>query len=310
MNTAFVSTSDIINGNNYYYYSKIVFYIDNDAYITGGLGTENSPYELSIDTTVNCDGLAGMLLTNGLGSNGEIDKSDSEQTFITGSNPNNYVYYSGLLWQAVSIDTDTCSVKMRTYDNIAQLSYNPTGQVSFDSDGNGNKSYMYQWLNGEFLNNLREPENYIVMDSDWNITTNTVNNPYIVKKPDKTNIVSNTAVGLLNVYEFSMAYNGLSGFQSYLARNDFSWLLNSYDATQVAQVYPGGVSNGHATSNNVYDVYPVVNLKESVDIIQGDGTSDNPYVLDGELNTTPGTKLNTRYSGEYVTFGGEKIAKV
>ena len=34
----------------------------------------------------------------------KINMTDPDQTFITGSNPNNYIWYSGKLWRAVSID--------------------------------------------------------------------------------------------------------------------------------------------------------------------------------------------------------------
>src|SRR5699024_1881264 len=37
------------------------------------------------------------------GENGDI-YDDGEDTFITGTNPNNYIWYSGKLWRAVSVN--------------------------------------------------------------------------------------------------------------------------------------------------------------------------------------------------------------
>ena len=45
-------------------------------------------------------------------------------------------------------------------------------------------------------------------------------------------------------------------------------------------------------------------MKSSVKIVDGDGTIDNPYRLEGDNDTNlNGTLLNTRYSGEYISFG-------
>ena len=106
-----------------------------------------------------------------VGSNGAIDTSDSEQTFITGTDPNNYIWYSGKLWRAVSIDPSDNSVKLVTQWNISAVSYNEEGNANFKG------SIIEQWLNDTsvdgFLGNLREPEKFIKTDSVWNATATT-----------------------------------------------------------------------------------------------------------------------------------------
>ena len=54
-----------------------------------------------------------------VGENGNVDTSDPDQTFITGTDPNNYIWYSGKLWRAVSIDPSDNSVKLVTQWNIS-----------------------------------------------------------------------------------------------------------------------------------------------------------------------------------------------
>ena len=52
---------------------------------------------------------------------------------------------------------------------------------------------------------------------------------------------------------------------------------------------------------------PSINLKSSVRIVDGDGTVDNPYRLNGDNDTNlSGTSLSSRYSGEYIRFGNEE----
>ena len=51
-------------------------------------------------------------------------------------------------------------------------------------------------------------------------------------------------------------------------------------------------------------IRPSINLLSNVEIISGNGSRDNPYRLEGDNDKNlKGTKLNTRYSGEYISFG-------
>ena len=159
-------------------------------------------------------------LLAGVEQNGNIDTSDPDQTFITGSDPNNYIWYSGKLWRAVSIDPSDNSVKLVTQWNISAISYNSSNNSSFEG------SYMESWLNDTsvdgFLGNLREPEKFIKMDSKWNTTMTTE-----TTKPVETTLIED-AVGLLNVYEYTMSYNGTTGVRGYLNNALYWWTLTPY----------------------------------------------------------------------------------
>ena len=66
-------------------------------------------------------------------------------------------------------------------------------------------------------------------------------------------------------------------------------------------------SDGNAYSSspsNASGVRPSINLKSSVRIVDGDGTENNPYRLEGDNDTElSGILLSSRYSGEYIRFG-------
>ncbi len=234
-------------------------------------------------------------LLKGVGKNGAINTSDSEQTFITGTNPNNYIWYSGKLWRAVSVDPSDNSVKLVTQWNISSIPYNASGNTAFEG------SYMQQWLNDTtrdgFLGNLREPEKFIKMDSAWNATLTTE-----TTKPAKTTMVT-SAVGLLNIYEYTMSYKGTTYSNGYLNNGLYWWTLTPYNTSKVRYVSNNGVANYNDVTNS-YGGRPAINLKSSVEIVSGSGTASDPYRLKGD-NDTPesGTKLATRYSGEYIRFG-------
>ena len=57
--------------------------------------------------------------------------NDEVDTFITGEDPNNYIWYSGKLWRAVSINNEAKTTKLVTQWNISTVAYNPRNQTNF-----------------------------------------------------------------------------------------------------------------------------------------------------------------------------------
>ena len=240
-------------------------------------------------------GPVAKVLLSGVGDNGTIDTSDSEQTFITGTDPNNYIWYSGKLWRAVSIDPSDNSVKLVTQWNISTFLYNADDNTAFQG------SYMEQWLNDTsvdgFLGNLREPDKFIKTDSVWNATMTTEDT-----KPTKTTMVTDV-VGLLNIYEYTMSYKNASKSTGYLNNGLYWWTLTPYSTSYVREVGSDGNNGGYSSPEYSMGSRPSINLKSAVKIIDGDGTADNPYRLQGDNDSPTGTLLSTRYSGEYISFG-------
>ncbi len=221
---------------------------------------------------------------------------DGVDTFITGEDPNNYIWYSGKLWRAVSVNNETKTTKLVTQWNISSIPYD-------DDSSAFSESYMEDWLNDTsidgFLGNLRDPEKFIVMDAKWDATMDDRDLENITR-PNGTTVVTD-AVGLLNMYEYQSSNNG--GTNSYLNNGLYWWLLTPYSSSIVwIMDYSGNASND--TTINARGVRPSINLKSSIKIADGDGTKGNPYRLEGDNDTTlSGTLLSNRYSGEYITFG-------
>ena len=221
-----------------------------------------------------------------------LNYEDSEQTFVTGSNPNNYIWYSGKLWRVVSIDTSDNSVKLVTQWNISAVPYD-NDSSAFDG------SYMEEWLNDTtvdgFLGNLRNPESFIKMNSEWydQETDGTI-------RPIGTPTID--AVGLLNYYE-ATAGSGANVVTGFLNNGLYWWLLTPYNSTQIQYIDDVG-NTSYRISTSGYGIRPSLNLKSSVIIVNGNGTADDPYRLEGDNDSNlSGTLLNTRYSGEYISFG-------
>ena len=211
----------------------------------------------------------------------------------------NYVWYSGKLWRITAIYPDG-TMKMITDDNITTIGYG--SDVNFYTD-ESNSSYIYQWLNEDFLSTLYNYENIIVTDASWNAAQTSS----VSTKPSETTLVT-APVGLLNSYEYYKSYENTSYNNGYLNIHYIWWLLNPYSSSNVWLVnnYDGNADND-SPSGFAYGARPSINLQSGITINGGTGTSSDPYTISGDKETiTAGTTLlNTRVSGEYVKFDGE-----
>ena len=227
-----------------------------------------------------------------------LNSEDPEQTFVTGSNPYNYIWYSGKLWRVVSIDPNDNSVKLVTQWNISTISYD-------DDSSAFAGSYMEMWLNDTtvdgFLGNLRDYENFIVTDAVWDATMDARAVGSITRPSGETTVTD--AVGLLNMYEYVTSYRGTTYSNGYLNNGLNWWTLTSYSGSNVRAVNNGGGTYIDA-SDVAIGVRPSINLKPEIKISTGDGSEENPYRLEEDNDTDlEGGSLNTRYSGEYISFG-------
>ena len=235
----------------------------------------------------------------------ENQYNDGVDTFITGENPDNYIWYSGKLWRAVSVNNEDKTVKLITQWNISTLIFS-NGSTVFED------SYMEEWLNDTsvdgFLGNLRDYENFIVTDSVWDATEESklLGN---ITRPNKKTLVTD-AVGLLNIYEYqSSSGENPSTYNASYLNNDLYWeTLTPYDLNNsgLLSIDNNGDMFSSRPLDGLFGVRPSINLKSSVKIVDGDGTIDNPYRLKGDNDTNlTGTFLNSRYSGEYIRFGND-----
>ena len=230
----------------------------------------------------------------------------------------NYVWYSGKLWRITAINPDG-TMKMITDNNVTSIRYG-SDAIFYDASKKDNTtytgSYIYQWLNEDFLDTLYNYQNIIIEDNTWNLTSTT---NQIAKLPETTLINNsiigkNTPVGLLNTYEYYKSYSISSNnysFSGYLNGDNFFYLLNSYDDESTYSVVVNGNLSGivikGSSSSISSGIRPSICLKSNIKFLSGTGTKDDPYKIlgDKEDPISNTTLLNTRTSGEYVKFNNE-----
>ena len=230
-----------------------------------------------------------------------LNYEDDEQTFITGSDPRNYIWYSGNLWRVVSTDPNNNTVKLVTQWNISVIPYSNTS-ASYET------SHLREWLNDTsvdgFLGNLRNSDDFIVSNSIWDATP-TGNTLGSITRPNGTSTVTN-AVGAINTYEYQSSYHRTDYVKSYLNNGLFwSTITPTANSSTVWIVGTTGQINSLLELSSLFvSARPSINLKSNVEIVAGKGTADDPFRLKGDNDTDlKGTLLNTRYSEEYIRFG-------
>ena len=255
--------------------------------------------KLRVEVSQERDKSVSSVVLNNIGEKGSTH-DDGVDTFITGEDPNNYVWYSGKLWRAVSVNNEAKTTKLVTQWNISAINYS-SGSTDFAG------SYMKEWLNDTtvdgFLGNLRDYENFIVTDAVWDATLDATSLGSITRPNGEATVTD--AVGLLNMYEYQSSNNG--GTNGYLNNGLYWWTLTPYSSSNVRCVNNDGYARSDSPSDYSYGVRPSINLKSSVRIVDGDGTIDNPYRLNGDNDTNlSGAVLSSRYSGEYIKFGTDE----
>ena len=222
-------------------------------------------------------------------------------TYISGTSACidfNYVWYSGKMWRITQINQDG-TMKMVTDDNMTTISYGSNSTFA--------NSYIYQWLNEDFLDTLYNYQDILVEDSTWNVTTTTSGSTKLPETTlvNKATIGVSTPVGLLNSYEYYMSYKNTNSSSGYLKNGFNFWLLNPYSSSSLWSVNntDGKINSGGSSS--YFIVRPAINLNSNVKLSSGIGTKSNPYRISGDNKTGSGDRLNTRTSGEYVLLNDE-----
>lgn len=213
-----------------------------------------------------------------------------------GTNPENYLWYSGFTWRVIGINKDG-TIKMITQKPVAALDWGEFSKYE--------NSYIRKWLNeinsgstydGVFYYALNNPENYIEQKK-WNINSTS------------TNLSSfEDYIGLLSKQEYERASTTPANPKNnnYLNIGTQFFLGTMYSSSYFYAVYETGVVTKHdLNSETSSGVRPIINLKSTLTISEGEGTEDRPYRLEGDLSGSLNTKLNTRHVGEYVSFGGK-----
>jgi hypothetical protein len=132
------------------------------------------------------------------------------------------------------------------------------------------ESTIYNWLN-DYYKTLKDSEVYL-KENNW------CNEKIDVSDYQCKDTISNY-VGLLSTNDYLQA----GGKNSYLNNETYYWTLNlDKDGKSLYINKEGSINNLSSNEENYfsYGIRPVITLKEDLTIISGDGTKDDPFIIE------------------------------
>lgn len=209
-----------------------------------------------------------------------LAKTNSIYRFV-GDVDNNYVQYKGYLWRILRINKDN-SVSLITEDTVTSLAY--SGSL---------KNYILAWLNISKENNTGIFEKSLEENKNLKSTRICFDTFKEIEGASCFEYEDNYKIGLLGIDDYIKA----GANESYLNNGKNFWSSNSYDSTHAWYIAEDGLVSNEDYANK-YGIRPIITLSGDTKVLNGDGTSENPYILEKHDITN----LNDSYVGEYLTF--------
>lgn len=215
-------------------------------------------------------------------------------TFYRGIDANNYVQFSGMLWRIVKVNEDN-SVKVVLDSNAGNVIWGKDNTSYQDSN-------VYKWLNEYFYNHLTNPEKYIVQDASW-CSSKIESKENIPAECNGTPVTA--PVGLLTMYEFA---NTMVDGYTYISNT--GWLLDTFGTDTAWHTFISAYrSVATEPSTSILGVKPVINLKDNLYVVRGNGTAEDPYKLNDYNYGKENETINSRLDGEYFNYSGYVFRK-
>ena len=209
---------------------------------------------------------------------------------------NNYVLYSGQLWEVVETNDTNNTIKLVSPVSLTAIAYGETNEW--------NSSWVKKWLNEYFYSKLERVD--LIKETEFCVDPVDVTPDSYTKMTTCTNKVTEK-VGLLTYEDYIYALDGttIQDGGSYLDEDELSWIItpNNTSSNKNWQTYcenPSKLSINYNTNGYGLGVRPVISIKDNVLVKDGKGTRDNPYILSSERSLKENTKLNLSKVGDYV----------
>ena len=209
---------------------------------------------------------------------------------------NNYVLYSGQLWEVIETNDTNNTIKLVSPVSLTSISYGETNDW--------NSSWVKKWLNEYFYSKLERTD--IIKETEFCIAPVDVTPDSYTKMTTCTNKVTEK-VGLLTYEDYIYALDGttIQDGGSYLDESENSWIITY---TSGENIKNWSTKNGqqsklsieYKTNGYGLGVRPVISIKDNVLVKSGKGTRDNPYILSSERSLKENTKLNLGKVGDYI----------
>ena len=187
--------------------------------------------------------------------------------YFSGTNINNYVSYSNLLWRIIKINNDN-TITMISDSSITSLAKGESKEY--------NSSYISKWLNkGEEENtgiletNLNNTSKYLTFSKTCKDTVTDTKN---ITCKDK---LEDTYITAPSIYD----YVNTGGNKGFMNNNEYFYLTNIDKDKNLMYIDGAGKTNS-TDDSDILGVKAIITLKNTLRLKEGNGTKDNPYTFE------------------------------
>ena len=180
-----------------------------------------------------------------------------------GSEVNNYIKYSNMLWRIVKTNPDgTIDLVLNDYINVLSWANKPNTYLNSDVNKYLNK-YFIKYLNKDLLTKV-------------SICTDEVNDIKGFKCDNKD---ENNYVKLPSINDFLNTKTD----KTYMSSTDSLLWLSTTSSKEAWHI--NGYNISQAETNRALGIKPMVKLKVGVALLSGKGTADDPYIIEEETES-------------------------
>lgn len=203
-------------------------------------------------------------------NNSDNLKNISGEYYFNGDVTSNYVSYSGILWRAIKVGENNV---------VTLVSNNSLTSLAFGEDKNYESSYINKWLNasddnhsGILENNLNSMITYLKKADLCNDKIDDVSNSAC------SNINNDYSITLLSINDYINTGAG----DGFINTSENFYLADMTSENKIWYVNADGKID-KSDGADIYGVKAVIKFKENINLISGNGTENDPYVIESNL---------------------------
>ena len=213
-----------------------------------------------------------------------VKKATNDSGVYTGINPNNYIYFSGMLFRILGVDGD--NVRIVAEQDVSNVNY----------------SAIDEWLDYYYDHINKKSKKYVVKNKYCNMNAD---DGSISSLTNCSSYTDEQEVSILSASDINQAGPVAD---NYLYPNSISWVRNSKnddEAYAVRNVFYNSDSQYMSFDKDYnFGVRPVITIQGDALVVDGDGTQANPYSIGDFESASTNDLVNTRSTGEYISYSG------
>ena len=215
-----------------------------------------------------------------------IETDTNKGNVYKGLVENNYISFAGRLFRIVNLNSNG-TVKIVSSEDV--------GTVNYDD--------IDKYLNDYYYENIYEDsKDLLVKNYKW--CNDQVGSKELASRKKCVNNTNKNVVGILSLADYN---SSIENGNSYLYTDTINWMsdyTSKSEAWGTRVAFFGSEEQYYAFDRDYnFSVRPAFVLKKGIKVVDGTGSKDDPYVIDNFKKGKVGDKINTRYSGEYVSYG-------